>query len=103
VNFLIAVGATLVASQQDGSNRVNIIRSAADREPAIELAKAGGMRPRIVGGAIAQIARRGDVCGALFDVLEIQQLMWAEGLVVQVIPKDADILAQMSAVGGVRR
>jgi regulator of protease activity HflC (stomatin/prohibitin superfamily) len=91
------------AIQQDGSNRVNIIRSAADREAAIELAKAGAMRPRIVGGAIAQIARRADVCTALFDVLEIQQLMWAEGLVVQVIPKGADLLAQMSAVGGVRR
>jgi hypothetical protein len=91
------------AIQQDGSNRVNIIRSAADREAAIELAKAGAMRPRIVGGAIAQIARRADVCNALFDVLEIQQLTWAEGLVVQVIPKGADVLAQMSAVAGVRR
>jgi regulator of protease activity HflC (stomatin/prohibitin superfamily) len=91
------------AIQQDGSNRVNIIRSAADREAAIELAKAGAMRPRIVGGAIAQIARRADVCTALFDVLEIQQLTWAEGLVVQVIPSSADVLAQMSAVTGVRR
>ena len=91
------------AIQQDGANRVNIIRSAADREAAIELAKAGAMRPRIVGGAIAQIARRADVCNALFDVLEIQQLTWAEGMVVQVIPKGADVLAQMSAVTGVRR
>ncbi len=91
------------AIQQDGANRVNIIRSGADREAAIELAKAGAMRPRIVGAAIAQIARRSDVCNALFDVLEIQQLTWAEGLVVQVIPKSADVLAQMSAVTGVRR
>jgi hypothetical protein len=43
------------------------------------------------------------VCGALFDVLEIQHLTWAEGLVVQVIPKGADVLAQMSAAVGVRR
>ena len=85
------------AIQQDGSNRVNIIRSAADRQAAIELAKAGAMRPRIVGSAIAQIARRADVCDALFDVLEIQQLTWAEGLTVQVIPTGADLLAQMSA------
>jgi regulator of protease activity HflC (stomatin/prohibitin superfamily) len=91
------------AIQQDGANRVNIIRSAADREAAIELAKAGAMRPRIVGAAIAQIAKRPDVCNALFDVLEIQQLTWAEGMVVQVIPKNADVLAQMSAVSGVRR
>jgi regulator of protease activity HflC (stomatin/prohibitin superfamily) len=91
------------AIQQDGANRVNIIRSAADREAAIELAKAGAMRPRIVGGAIAQIAKRADVCNALFDVLEIQQLTWADGMVVQVIQKGADVLAQMSAVTGVRR
>jgi regulator of protease activity HflC (stomatin/prohibitin superfamily) len=91
------------AIQQDGANRVNIIRSAADREAAIELAKAGAMRPRIVCAAIAQIAKRPDVCNALFDVLEIQQLTWAEGMVVQVIPKNADVLAQMSAVTGVRR
>jgi regulator of protease activity HflC (stomatin/prohibitin superfamily) len=91
------------AIQQDGSNRVSIIRSAADREAAIELAKAGAMRPRIVGGAIAQIARRADVCGALFDVLEIQQPTRAEGLVVQVIPKGADVLAQISAAVAVRR
>ncbi len=103
MNFLVTVGMTLVASFLLGSNRVNIIRSAADREAAIELAKAGAMRPRIVGGAIARIARRADVCNALFDVLEIQQLTWAEGLVVQVIPKGADVLAQMSAVTGVRR
>jgi regulator of protease activity HflC (stomatin/prohibitin superfamily) len=85
------------AIQQDGSNRVNIIRSAADRQAAVELAKAGAMRPRIVGSAIAQIARRPDVCRALFDVLEIQQLTWAEGLVVQVIPPGAEMLAQIAA------
>jgi regulator of protease activity HflC (stomatin/prohibitin superfamily) len=89
------------AIQQDGANRVNIIRSAADREAAIELAKAGALRPRIVGSAIAKIAERADVCDALFEVLEIQQLMWAEGLVVQVIPHGADLLAQISAATGV--
>jgi len=90
------------AIQQDGANRVNIIRSAADREAAIELAKAGAMRPRIVGAAIAKIAERPDVCDSLFEVLEIQQLMWAEGLVVQVIPHGKEMLSQMTAIAGVR-
>jgi regulator of protease activity HflC (stomatin/prohibitin superfamily) len=88
------------AIQQDGSNRVNIIRSAADREAAIELAKATAMRPRIVGAAIARIAERPDVCDALFDVLEIQQLTAAEGLLVQVIPKGAELLGQLTAALG---
>jgi regulator of protease activity HflC (stomatin/prohibitin superfamily) len=88
------------AIQQDGANRVNIIRSAADREAAIEFAKAAAMRPRIVGAAVAQIAQRPDVCDALFDVLEIQQLTHAEGLTVQVIPKGTEILAQLAAAQG---
>jgi regulator of protease activity HflC (stomatin/prohibitin superfamily) len=91
------------AIQQDGANRVNIIRSAADREAAIELAKAAAMRPRIVGQAIAQISQHKDVCDALFDVLEIQQLQWAEGLTVQVIPKGAEFLGQLAASRDIRR
>jgi regulator of protease activity HflC (stomatin/prohibitin superfamily) len=90
------------AIQQDGANRVNIIRSAADREAAIELAKAAALRPQIVGAAIAKIAQRSDVCDALFDVLEIQQLTWAEGLSVQVIPKGAELLGALSAAQGAR-
>jgi regulator of protease activity HflC (stomatin/prohibitin superfamily) len=90
------------AIQQDGANRVNIIRSAADREAAIELAKAAALRPRIVGAAIGKIAQRADVCDALFDVLEIQQLTWSEGLSVQVIPKGAELLGALSAAHGTR-
>jgi regulator of protease activity HflC (stomatin/prohibitin superfamily) len=85
------------AIQQDGSNRVNIIRSAADREAAIEFAKAAAMRPRIVGAAIAKIAERAEVSKALFDVLEVQTLARAEGIVVQVIPEGASLLGQLAA------
>jgi regulator of protease activity HflC (stomatin/prohibitin superfamily) len=85
------------AIQQDGTNRVNIIRSAADREAAIEFAKAAAMRPRIVGAAIAKIAERAEVSKALFDVLEVQTLLRSEGVSVQVIPEGASLLAQLSA------
>ena len=88
------------AIQQDGSNRVNIIRSGADREAAIELAKAAVMRPRIVGAAIAKIAERPEVSKALFDVLEVQTLARVEGLVVQIIPEGAGLLGQLLASDG---
>jgi regulator of protease activity HflC (stomatin/prohibitin superfamily) len=88
------------AIQQDGSNRVNIIRSAADREAAIEFAKAAALRPRIVGAAISQIAERTEVCNALFDVLEVQTLARAEGLTVQIIPEGTELLRQLSAADG---
>ncbi len=91
------------AIQQDGSNRVNIIRSAADREAAVEFAKAAAMRPRIVGAAIAKIAERADVSRALFDVLEVQTLSRAEGIVVQVIPEGATLLGQLSATDALGR
>jgi regulator of protease activity HflC (stomatin/prohibitin superfamily) len=91
------------AIQQDGANRVNIIRSAADREAAVELAKAGAMRPRIVGAALAKISEKPEVCTALFDALEIQQLSWAEGLVVQVIPPGTELLRELAAASGPRR
>lgn len=91
------------AIQQDGTNRVNIIRSAADREAAIEFAKAAAMRPRIVGAAIAKIAERADVSKALFDVLEVQTLLRSEGVSVQVIPEGASLLAQLSAAENVGR
>ena len=85
------------AIQQDGTNRVNIIRSAADREAAIEFAKAAAMRPQIVGAAIAKIAERPDVSRALFDVLEVQTLLRSEGVSVQVIPEGGSLLAQLVA------
>lgn len=91
------------AIQQDGANRVNIIRSAADREAAIELAKAAAMRPRLVGAAISEISREADVCNALFDVLEVQQLSLAEGLTVQVIPRGAELIGQLAAASTLRR
>ena len=81
----------------DGLGECVKAKRKADRQAPIELAKAGAVRPRIVGSAIAQIARRADVCDALLDVLEIQQLTWAEGLTVQVIPTGAGVVAQMSA------
>jgi regulator of protease activity HflC (stomatin/prohibitin superfamily) len=90
------------AIQQDGSNRVNIIRSAADREAAIEFAKAAVMRPQIVGAAIAQISERADVCKALFDVLEVQALTRSDALAVQIIPEGASLLSQLTAAEPLR-
>ena len=91
------------AIQQDGMNKVNIIRSTADRQAAIEFAKAAAIRPKIVGDALANIASDGEISDTLFKVLEIQQLLQAEGLELTLIPKGAELLAQLAtaqAVGG---
>src|SRR6185295_7755152 len=44
------------AIKQDGANQVNIISSTAEREAAVEFAKAQAIRPQIVGTALHEIA-----------------------------------------------
>ena len=44
------------AIRQDGANQVNIITSTAERQAAVEFAKAAAMRPSIVGEALNKIA-----------------------------------------------
>src|SRR6202142_360554 len=63
------------AIKQDGANQVSIITSSAEREAAVEFAKAAGIRPNMIGTALAEIAADPDVAGALFDILESQKLL----------------------------
>ncbi len=86
--------------QQDGSNRVNVIRSAAEREAATEFAKAAAMRPQIVGSALSAVARDKELCDALFDVLETQNLMQNQKLIVTLMPKYAQLLGELEASRG---
>ena len=90
------------AIQQDGANRVNVIRSAAEREASTEFAKAAAMRPSIVGAALGALSRDSDLCDALFDVLETQNLLQNRELRVTVIPSGAGFLSQLEAERGLK-
>ena len=63
------------AIKQDGANQVSIITSTAERQAAIEFAKAAAIRPATLGQAFAEIAREPAVAEALFDVLETQRIL----------------------------
>jgi regulator of protease activity HflC (stomatin/prohibitin superfamily) len=63
------------AIKQDGTNRVNIIASTAEREAAFEFAKAGAIRPEYVGNALDLISRDPEVREAMFKILETQNLI----------------------------
>jgi regulator of protease activity HflC (stomatin/prohibitin superfamily) len=63
------------AIKQDGANQVSIITSSADREAAVEFAKAQAMRPQIVGKALHDISEDKEVSQALFEILEIQRMV----------------------------
>ncbi len=63
------------AIRQDGVNQVSIITSSAEREAAVEFAKAAQMRPHIVGQALQEVARDPEVAAALFEILETQRML----------------------------
>jgi len=84
------------AIKQDGANQVSIITSTAERQAAIEFAKAAALRPRIVGAALQEIARDPEIFRALFDTLETQKLLEGEADIVMV-PAGNDLLKQLAA------
>ncbi len=84
------------AIQQDGSNRVSIIRSTAESQAAKEFGKAAATRPRIVGAALAQVSQNPHIAAALFEVLEAQNLMKSGSLEVNVIPQGTPIVYELA-------
>lgn len=67
------------AIKQDGVNQVNLISSSAEKEAAVEFAKAAVMRPKIVGQSLQEIAKDGEVAKALFTVLETERVLESDG------------------------
>lgn len=67
------------AIQQDGANQVNIITSTAERQAAVEFARAAAQRPLIVGEALRKMTQDSEVAEAVFQVLECQRLLEGKG------------------------
>ena len=84
------------AIKQAGANQVNIITSTAERQAAVAFAQAAAMRPRIVGEALQDISKDKVVSAALFNVLEVQNLL-ASGARITIIPKNNELLAALVA------
>ena len=84
------------AIKQDGANQVSIITSTAEKQAAIEFAKAAAMRPRIVGAGLQQISSDPEIARAMFDILEAQRLVDGQAQIV-LMPKGNDFLRQLTA------
>jgi regulator of protease activity HflC (stomatin/prohibitin superfamily) len=84
------------AIKQDGANQVSVITSTAERQAAIEFAKAQATRPMIVGQALNEISKDVEVAQALFEILEIDRLAEGKGGITLVPPRSG-LLAQMVA------
>jgi regulator of protease activity HflC (stomatin/prohibitin superfamily) len=89
------------AIRQDGVNQVSIITSSAEREAAVEFAKAAQMRPQIVGQALQEVASDPEVEAALFEILETQRMLESKAALT-LVPGGSrgDLLASLLAAGG---
>ena len=63
------------AIKQDGVNQVSVITGSADRIAAVEFARAGAIRPEIVGAALRQIAADPQIADAMFEIFEANRVI----------------------------
>lgn len=84
------------AIKQDGANQVSVITSTAERQAAVEFARAAAVRPSIVGAALQQIAEDPEVASALFEILETQRLL-EKAPHITLVPKSDGLLTALLA------
>jgi regulator of protease activity HflC (stomatin/prohibitin superfamily) len=84
------------AITQDGVNQVSIITSTAERQAAIEFAKAAAMRPEIVGAALEKISRDPTIAKTMFEILETQNIITGKGEVT-LVPAHQKLLGEIMA------
>jgi regulator of protease activity HflC (stomatin/prohibitin superfamily) len=84
------------AIKQDGANQVSIITSSAERQAAVEFARARAMRPQIVGAALTKIAEDPEVASAMFEILETQRLVEGQTQIT-LLPQRGELLSQFLA------
>lgn len=85
------------AIRQDGVNQVSLIRGAAEREAAVEFAKAATLRPQILGATLREMLESPRVADATFEVLEAQQLLQSNVEVTLVPPESAALPALLAS------
>jgi len=78
------------AIKQDGANQVSIITSTAERQAAVEFAKAAAMRPAIVGQALQKIGEDPDVLSAIQKIV-------ASNSRITLVPQKSGLLNQLLA------
>jgi len=84
------------AIKQDGVNQVSIITSTAERQAAIEFAKAGAMRPGIVGVALQKISQDPEISKTMFEILETQNLINGKAEIT-LVPRNQKLLGDIVA------
>jgi regulator of protease activity HflC (stomatin/prohibitin superfamily) len=86
------------AIKQDGDNQVHVITNTAQRTASIEFAKAGAVRPRLVGQVLKKMSEDSEVTQALFEVLETQKILENPGELI-LIPAKNELIKGLLAGG----
>jgi len=84
------------AIQQDGANRVSVIHSTAERQAAVEFARAAAIRPNIVGSTLAGLSVDPEITDTLFALLETQKLLASPDLKVTRIPGGTPVMIEQT-------
>ena len=63
------------AIRQAGANQVSVITSSAEREAAVEFARAAAIRPATLRRVLSEVATVPEVNHALFEILETQRML----------------------------
>lgn len=88
------------AIKQDGANQVSVITSTAERQAAVEFAKAAVLRPSIVGAALEKIGKDPEVEKAMFEILEVQKMLESKAEIALLPKGDGGVLARLLAAEG---
>ncbi|HSF14263.1 MAG TPA: SPFH/Band 7/PHB domain protein, partial [Vicinamibacteria bacterium] len=83
------------AIRQAGANQVDIITSAAEKEAAVEFARAEAVRPRLVGQTLGEIGKNQAVLTALMEVLETERVVQGKSDLTLVPGGSASLVTQL--------
>jgi hypothetical protein len=86
------------AIKQDGANQVSVIASTAERQAAVEFARAAAIRPEIVGATLQTISQDPEMASAMFEILESQKIIDGKARIT-LLPARSDLLGQLLAAG----
>ncbi|MCL1912650.1 MAG: SPFH domain-containing protein [Eubacteriaceae bacterium] len=78
------------AIMQEGANQVSVIKNTADKEAAVDFGKASAIRPQIVGEMYSMISEDDDVCAALLEILEVNEII-ANKAILHLLPNQVQL------------
>jgi regulator of protease activity HflC (stomatin/prohibitin superfamily) len=84
------------AIRQAGANQVSVITSSAERQAAVEFARAAAIRPATLRRVLAEVAATPEVNQALFEILETQRIV-ASNAKLNLVPAGNGLLTTMLA------